>query len=95
MYTSKFKLPKQLFLFLHKPFVIIFSLCKCVYISKHNANPQDVQDKLLYEHDIFVRAGNYVSARFGDNFIRVSFSIPTPEIEKFVEAFPKVMNDLS
>jgi len=64
-------------------------------ISKHNANPQDVQDKLLYEHDIFVRAGNYVSARFGDNFIRVSFSIPTPEVEKFVKAFPKVMNDLS
>ena len=38
-------------------------------ISKHNANPQDVQDKLLYENDIFVRAGNYVSERFGDNFI--------------------------
>ena len=64
-------------------------------ISKHRANPQDVQDKLLYEHNIFVRAGNYVSARFGDNFIRVSFSIPTPEVEKFVEAFPKVMTELS
>ena len=64
-------------------------------ISKHNAKPQDVQDKLLYENDIFVRAGNYVSARFGDNFIRVSFSIPTPEVERFVEAFPKVMDELS
>ena len=64
-------------------------------ISKHNANPQDVQDKLLYENDIFVRAGNYVSARFGDNFIRVSFSIPTPEVKRFVEAFPKVMDELS
>ena len=64
-------------------------------ISKHNANPQDVQDKLLYENDIFVRAGNYVSARFGDNFIRVSFSIPTPEVERFVEVFPKVMDELS
>lgn len=64
-------------------------------ISKHKASPQDVQDKLLYENDIFVRAGNYVSERFGDNFIRVSFSIPTPEVEKFVDAFPKVMDELS
>ncbi len=48
-------------------------------ISKHKANPQAVQDKLLYENDIFVRAGNYVSTRFGEKFIRVSFSIPTPE----------------
>ena len=64
-------------------------------ISEHNANPQDVQDKLLYEHDIFVRAGNYVSARFGENFIRVSFSIPTEEVERFAEAFPKVMQELT
>ena len=64
-------------------------------ISKHNTNPQTVQDKLLYEHNIFVRAGNYVSARFGDNFIRVSFSIPTPEVERFAEAFPIVMEELN
>ena len=64
-------------------------------ISEHNANPQDVQDKLLYENDIFVRAGNYVSERFGDNFIRVSFSIPTHEVEQFVNAFPKVMDELN
>jgi aspartate/methionine/tyrosine aminotransferase len=64
-------------------------------ISKHNANPQEVQDKLLYENNIFVRAGNYVSTRFGENFIRVSFSIPTPEVEKFAEIFPKVMEELS
>ena len=64
-------------------------------ISEHNANPQEVQDKLLYEHNIFVRAGNYVSARFGERFIRVSFSIPTKEVERFSEAFPKVMNELS
>jgi len=64
-------------------------------ISKHNANPQEVQDKLLYENDIFVRAGNYVSTRFGENFIRVSFSIPTPEVEKFAEVFPRVMEELS
>ena len=64
-------------------------------ISKHKASPQEVQDKLLYEHDIFVRAGNYVSKRFGDNFIRVSFSIPTDEIKRFIKAFPKVMKELS
>ncbi|SVD43786.1 uncharacterized protein METZ01_LOCUS396640, partial [marine metagenome] len=32
--------------------------------------------------------------RFGDKFIRVSFSIPTPEVERFVDAFPKVMAEL-
>ena len=64
-------------------------------ISKHNANPQEVQDKLLYENDIFIRAGNYVSTRFGEKFIRVSFSIPTPEVEKFAEVFPRVMEELS
>ena len=64
-------------------------------ISKHKADPQSVQDKLLYENDIFVRAGNYVSTRFGEKFIRVSFSIPTPEVEKFAEAFPKVMEELN
>ena len=64
-------------------------------ISRHNANPQEVQDKLLYENNIFVRAGNYVSTRFGENFIRVSFSIPTPEVEKFAEVFPTVMEELS
>ena len=64
-------------------------------ISKHNANPQEVQDKLLYENNIFVRAGNYVSTRFGDNFIRVSFSIPTSEVKKFAEVFPRVMEELS
>ena len=64
-------------------------------ISKHKAEPQAVQDKLLYENDIFVRAGNYVSTRFGDKFIRVSFSIPTPQVEKFAEVFPKVMEELN
>ena len=64
-------------------------------ISKHKADPQAVQDKLLYENDIFVRAGNYVSTRFGEKFIRVSFSIPTPEVEKFAEVFPKVMEELN
>ena len=64
-------------------------------ISKHKAKPQEVQDKLLYENNIFVRAGNYVSTRFGENFIRVSFSIPKSEVEKFAEVFPKVMDELS
>ena len=64
-------------------------------ISKHKADPQAVQDKLLYENDIFVRAGNYVSTRFGEKFIRVSFSIPTPQVEKFAEAFPRVMEELN
>lgn len=63
-------------------------------ISATNISPEDVQNKLLYEHNIFVRAGNYVSRRFGKRFIRVSFSIPEEQVKKFEIAFPIVMEEL-
>jgi len=63
-------------------------------IADCGVSPQAVQDALLYDHQIFIRAGNYVSARFGDRFVRVSFSLPTPEVERFAEHFPRVMERL-
>ena len=32
--------------------------------------------------------------RFGDRFVRVSFSLPTPEVERFAKHFPRVMERL-
>ena len=63
-------------------------------IADCGVSPQAVQDALLYDHQIFIRAGNYVSARFGDRFVRVSFSLPTLEVERFAEHFPRVMERL-
>jgi aspartate/methionine/tyrosine aminotransferase len=63
-------------------------------IAECGVSPQAVQDALLYNHQVFVRAGNYVSERFGDRFVRISFSLPTPEVEQFAEHFPRVMERL-
>lgn len=64
-------------------------------ISERKIKPEELQNKLLYEHNIFVRAGNYVSKSFGDRFIRTSFSIPEEGIKKFVDVFPGVVEGLS
>ncbi|MFQ6106331.1 MAG: pyridoxal phosphate-dependent aminotransferase [Thermoplasmata archaeon] len=57
--------------------------------------PERIQEKLLLEHGIFLRAGTYVSRRFGERFVRVSFSVPEDECQRFTSAFPQVMAELS
>jgi aspartate/methionine/tyrosine aminotransferase len=64
-------------------------------IGDTGADPEKIQEKLLLEHDIFLRAGNYVSKRFGDRFIRASFSLPEDECRRFAQALPQVMSELS
>jgi aspartate/methionine/tyrosine aminotransferase len=66
----------------------------CIDISATGVNPDDVENKLLFDHNVFVRSGNYVSKRFGNKFIRTSFSVPQEGCERFAEAFPKVMDEL-
>lgn len=61
-------------------------------ISETGVTPEEVSDYLLREKNIFVREGNYTSKLFGDKYIRVSFSIPTEEIMKFREEFPKAIS---
>lgn len=65
-----------------------------VDISGTGLTPEQVQNELLYNHNIFVRAGNYVSKRFGDRFIRVSFSVPEKQAKRFSSVFPDVMEKL-
>ena len=64
-------------------------------IEKTGINGNDIQNELLYQHQIFVRAGDYVSTTFGEKFIRVSFSIPTNDVKRFNRYFPEVMKKLS
>lgn len=63
-------------------------------ITETGLTPEDIQNELLYNHNIFVRAGNYVSKRFGEKFIRVSFSVPENQAKMFAKAFPEVMEEL-
>ena len=49
-------------------------------------DPDKFETRILYDHNIFVRSGNYVSKKYGPNFVRVSFSVPEDQCGKFVEA---------
>ena len=56
-------------------------------ISQTGVRPEDLSEYLLEEKNIFVREGNYTSKRFGDRYIRVSYSIPTSEVMEFRNEF--------
>ena len=56
-------------------------------ISQTGVKPEDLSEYLLEEKNIFVREGNYTRKRFGDRYIRVSYSIPTSEVMEFRNEF--------
>ncbi len=55
-------------------------------VSELGIDPDKFETRILYDHKIFVRSGNYVSKKYGPNFVRVSFSVPEDQCEKFVKA---------
>jgi histidinol-phosphate/aromatic aminotransferase/cobyric acid decarboxylase-like protein len=63
-------------------------------IADTRVTPDAVQDEMLRHHGVFVRAGNYLSPTHGGRFVRVSFSNPPADIERFAKAFPAVMKAL-
>ena len=63
-------------------------------IAPTGVRPEAVQDEMLRHHGVFVRAGNYLSPTHGGRFVRLSFSNPPADIERFATAFPKVMQSL-
>ena len=65
----------------------------CIDIGATGANPDTVEERLLFDHNVFIRSGNYVSRKFGSRFVRVSFSVPTPMAQRFARAFPAVMDE--
>jgi aspartate aminotransferase len=57
--------------------------------------PEAVQQEMLEHHGVFVRAGNYLSPAFGHRFVRVSFSNPSADIDRFAAAFPATIRSLA
>ncbi len=57
--------------------------------------PGALQEELLRRHGVFVRAGSYLSPSHGERFVRVSFSNPPADIERFAAAFPEALRALA
>ena len=64
-----------------------------VDVSGAGINPK-VLSNYLYKRGLFTREGEYTSELFGDKYLRISFSIPTEQIEVFCEEFPKAIEAL-
>ncbi len=56
-------------------------------LARTEVSPEALQKELLLRHQVFVRAGNYLSPKFGQRFVRVSFSNPPADIDRFVASF--------
>ncbi|HTT74128.1 MAG TPA: pyridoxal phosphate-dependent aminotransferase [Thermoplasmata archaeon] len=63
-------------------------------VARTGATPEAIQRELLERHGVFVRAGNYLSPTHGREFVRISYSNPPPDIERFAVAFPAAMRAL-
>ena len=63
-------------------------------IAPTGVSPDAVQDEMLRRHGVFVRSGNYLSPKHGGRFVRVSFSNPPADIERFAAAFPVAIKTL-
>jgi aspartate aminotransferase len=63
-------------------------------IAPTDISPVDLQRELLLTHGVFVRAGNYLSVAHGAKFVRVSFSNPPADIDRFLQAFPAALRKL-
>ncbi len=62
-------------------------------LTETGINPKELSEYLI-ERKIFTREGEYTSKLFGDRYLRVSFSIPTEEVELFCKEFPKAVEAL-
>jgi aspartate aminotransferase len=64
-------------------------------LADAGVSPEAVQEEMLRRHGVFVRAGNYLSIAHGQRFVRVSFSNPPADIDRFVTAFPAALGALA
>ncbi len=55
--------------------------------------PREMADYLI-ERKIFAREGSYTSKKFGHRYLRVSFSIPSQQVEYFAKCFLEGMETL-
>ncbi len=64
-------------------------------VAETGVAPEALQEELLRRHDVFVRAGHYLSPTHGKRFVRVSFSNPPADLDRFAAAFPEAMRALA
>jgi len=64
-------------------------------VAGTSIHPEAIQEELLRRHGVFVRAGTYLSPAHGQKFVRLSFSNPVEDIERFARAFPRAVESLS
>ena len=64
-------------------------------VSGTGVNPDLIEQRLLFDHKVHVRSGTYLSKTCGSRFVRVSFSVPRKDAERFAKAFPAVMASLA
>jgi aspartate aminotransferase len=60
-----------------------------VDISATGKTPESVADEML-KRGYFIRAAEYTTRRFAGRYVRVSFAIPTYQVEQFAAVFPDV-----
>lgn len=63
-------------------------------IAETGVAPEALQEQMLRHHGVFVRAGNYLSPTHGRRFVRLSFSNPPADLERFARAFPDSLRAL-
>jgi len=63
-------------------------------VTETGISPDRIQEEMLMKHGVFVRSGNYLSPTHGNRFVRISFSNPPKDIDRFVRAFPEVLRSL-
>lgn len=63
-------------------------------VSELGIDPDKFEKKMLYDHNVFVRSGNYVSKRYGPKFVRVSFTVPEDQCDRFVEVLGPTIESL-
>ncbi len=52
-------------------------------------SPEYITNEML-KRGFFIRAAEYTTRRFADRYVRVSFALPKPDVERFALEFPKV-----
>ncbi|MFQ6012850.1 MAG: pyridoxal phosphate-dependent aminotransferase [Thermoplasmata archaeon] len=65
-----------------------------VDLQDTGVDPNRLEEKMLLDHLVHVRAGGYLSTRFGAHFVRISFSVPRDECERFPAAFLRTIEEL-
>lgn len=65
-----------------------------VDVASTGLSPAVIEERLLFDHKVFIRSGNYLSPRFGDRFVRISFSVSAEDCARFAAAWPLCIEGL-